>query len=102
MKKCMTNYLFALSESDYDKLKDIICHKFYKFRKFYWLLREYSEFIIALEYNANSDEGQLKINVKFSGIDPKDVARNMPHDDNVNIKTTKSKLIIEINDEDVA
>ena len=55
MKKCMTNYLFALSESDYDKLKDIICHKFYKFRKFYWLLREYSEFIIALEYDDNSE-----------------------------------------------
>lgn len=97
MKKCMTNYLFALSESDYEKLRDIICHKYRKFRKFYKLLRDYSKFIIALEYE-DSDAGQLKINIKFSGVDPKDIAKQIKKDDNVNMKITKSKLIIEIND----
>lgn len=97
MKKCMTNYLFALSESDYEKLRDIICHKYRKFRKFYKLLRDYSKFIIALEYE-DSEVGQLKINIKFSGVDPKDIAKQIKKDDNVNMKITKSKLIIEIND----
>lgn len=100
MKKCMTNYLFTLSESDYEKLRDIICHKYHEFLKFYWLLKEYSEFIISLEYDDKSDIGELKISIKFSGVEPKDIANKISHDDSVNVKTTKSKLIIEIYGED--
>lgn len=100
MKKCMTNYLFTLSESDYEKLRDIICHKYRKFRKFYLLLKEYSEFIISLEYDDKSDIGELRITIKFSGVEPKDIANKISYSDNVNIETTKSKLIIEIYDED--
>lgn len=100
MKKNMSSYLYALSESNYDILEEIFCYKYRKFRKIYWLLKEYSDFIVGLKYDDNPNRDYLKISIKFSGINTKDVVNNLQGHiedmDNATIVNNKKDLFIEI------
>ena len=74
MKKSMTDYLYALSENNYDDLYDIISKKYRKFIRVYWLLKDYSDNIIMLKYKEKSEKEKLKITVSFSGTDVNELA----------------------------
>ena len=69
MKKSITDYLYALSEDNHDKLFEIMSGKYRKFIRIYWLLKDYSDNIIFLKYKEKSDKDKLQISATFSGID---------------------------------
>ena len=49
MKKSMPAYVAALSEESFSILEEIFEDKYQKFIEFYWLIREYSDFITKLK-----------------------------------------------------
>lgn len=104
MKKSITNYLYALSENDYDILFEIISLKYRKFIQLYWMLRDFSDNIVGLRYKEKTEKEILKITVTFSGITTKEVEKKLLEDlsdsDEVKIKTTKKEIHIEINREE--
>ena len=73
----MTDYLYALSENSYDNLYDIISSKYRKFIRVYWLLKDYSDNIVALKCTEKTDKDKLKIRVSLSGLDATDVANQL-------------------------
>ena len=100
MKKSMTSYLYALSESEYDILHEIVGFKYRKFKQIYWLLREYSDYIVALKYKEKTEKNRLKIIITLSGINVKNVAKSLQactkDDDNATITLDKDKITIEL------
>lgn len=100
MNKSMTDYLYALSENSYDLLYEIMSLKYRKFIRVYWLLKEYSDNIIALKYKEKSDKDRLKIRVSFSGIDVDKVAdklrSSIDDSDEIDINVHKNDIDIDI------
>ena len=100
MKKSITNYLYALSENDYNILYEIMSLKYRKFIQLYWMLKDFSDNIVGLRYKEKTEKEKLKITVIFSGIDAKDVERqiikNLSDSDEVKTKATKKEICIEI------
>lgn len=100
MKKSMVDYLYALSENSYDTLYEIMSSKYRKFIRVYWLLKDYSDYIIALKYKEKTEKEKLKITVTFSGIDVDEVADKLKADlnpsDEVKIKVDKNNIDIDI------
>ncbi len=96
----MTDYLYALSENDYDDLYDIMSKKYRKFIRIYWLLKDYTENIIMLQYKEKSEKDKLKITASFSGIDVNDVAENLKlritDSDEIDIHVHDKKIDISI------
>jgi hypothetical protein len=77
MKKSMTDYLYALTESNFDDLYDIIGTKYRKFKKAYKLLKEYSDNIIMLKYKEKEEKDKLKITVTFTSVDVDVIASDL-------------------------
>ena len=105
MKKCMTNYLYALSEDDADVLFEIISFKYRKFIDLYWLLKDYSDNITSLRYKDKTEKNILQIAVTFSGIESKAVARILKSSpartENVSIDVVdKNSMMIELRKEE--
>ena len=96
----MTDYLYALSENSYDTLYEIMSLKYRKFIRIYWLLKDYSDNIIALQYKEKSDKDRLKIAVTFSGIDTDKVADNLrlciDASDEIHINVNNDNIDIDI------
>ena len=96
----MTDYLYALSENSYDTLYEIMSLKYRKFIRIYWLLKDYSDNIIALKYKEKSDTDRLKIRATFSGIDTEKVAENLrlctDTSDEIHINVKNDNIDIEI------
>ena len=100
MKKSITDYLYALSENDYDSLYEIISQKYRKFVRVYWLLKEYSDNIIAFKYKEKTDKDKLKITASFSGIDVDKVAKKIrkciDESEEIYVTVQKNEIDIEI------
>ena len=100
MKKSMVDYLYALSENSYDVLYEIMSSKYRKFIRVYWLLKDYSEYIVVLKYKEKTEKEKLKITVTFSGIDVDDVAdklkASIDKSDEIKIKVDKNSIDIDI------
>lgn len=100
MKKSMTDYISALTESDFSKLEEIIEDKYKKFLTMYWLLKDQSELINSLKYN-DSDKNILKITISLLSDNDIDTVvcnlqANIPKDGSVVISSVKKKIHIEI------
>lgn len=101
MKKSITDYLYALSEADFDNLKDIMSDKYRKFIRVYWLLKDYSDNITFLKYKEKSNKDKLKISVTFSGInDIESLANNLrtciDASEEIHIEVHKNNIDIDI------
>ena len=64
MKKSLTEYASALSNSRMEVLEELICKKYRKFIRFFRLMKDYSEYITKLDYEF-TDKDTLSINVSF-------------------------------------
>lgn len=99
MKKTMTDYISALSANSFEILEKIFVKKYQKFLAFYWMLKDYSEYIFSLQYKDTNDN-ILKIEVELSGIDMDEVMSNLHEsvssDCGILIYNKKKKIFIEI------
>ena len=100
MKKSISDYLYALSENSYDILYDIMSSKYRKFIRIYWLLKDYSDNIIALKYKEKTDKDRLKICVSLSGLDAEEVANKLraciDNSDEIDISVHKCDIDLDI------
>ena len=96
----MTDYLYALSEDSYEILYEIMSLKYRKFIRVYWLLKDFSDNIVVLKYEENSDNDILKISVTFFGIDASKVANKLraliDDSDEIYIDIHKDNIVIDI------
>lgn len=65
MKKSLTDYATALSGSDFDVLETLINDKYLKLRKFFKLLKPYTDDIKAIEYVVNDEKDTLHAKITF-------------------------------------
>lgn len=65
MKKSLTDYATALSGSDFDVLEEIINDKFLKFRKFFKLLKPYTDDVKEIKYVVDDDKDVLRAEITF-------------------------------------
>lgn len=103
MKQSLPEYLFFLSGNDYDILEEIFDFKYRKFIRFFWLIRDYSEYITSLSYKT-SKKDSLKIEITITKLKPdkmmESLKKNIKDTDDILI-TNKGKLIkIEIRKEE--
>jgi hypothetical protein len=95
----MTDYISALSANSFEILEKIFVKKYQKFLAFYWMLKDYSEYIFSLQYKDTNDN-ILKIEVELSGIDMDEVMSNLHEsvssDCGILIYNKKKKIFIEI------
>ena len=75
MERNIPSYASTLAENNLEVLEDIISNRYIEFIDFYWMLREYTEFISSIKLKEKK-EG-LKIGIKFSRINSKDVEENL-------------------------
>lgn len=99
MKKTMTEYISALSANSFEILEKIFEKKYQKFLAFYWMLKDYSDYIFSLQYK-DTDDDVLKIEVGISGVDIDNVMSNLHNsissECNVLIYNKKKKIYVEI------
>lgn len=67
MKKSLTAYLKALSKNKVDTIDEIVSTKYRKFKKLYWLLKNYSDDIFKMEYHKTDDTATLAVNFEIRG-----------------------------------
>lgn len=104
MKKSMPAYVAALSEESFSVLEEIFEDKYQKFIEFYWLIREYSDFITKIKYKKTKKE-ILKISVKLDGIDIDrvydDIRDQITEKDNVKISKGDELIHLEIHKDEM-
>ena len=98
MERSIPSYANALAESNLEVLEDIITNRYIEFIDFYWMLREYTEFIGSVKLKEKK-EG-LKIGIKFSRLNIKDVEKNLknnvPKKTNCEIEKKDDEIIIRL------
>lgn len=95
----MSDYLCALSENSYEILYEIMSLKYRKFIRVYWLLKDYSESIVALKYKEKSEKDKLKLSVSFSNTDIHEIANKLNScifSDEIYIDVDENKIDITI------
>lgn len=100
MKKNMVEFISVMSNNDVSVLDHIIEHKYRKFTKLYWLLKDFSDFIASLKYN-ESEENTLKLEILVSKkLDVDKMIRcikaNSSEEYPVIIRNKRNKITIEI------
>lgn len=65
MKKSLTDYVTALSDSDFAVLEEVIDSKYLKLRKFFKLLKPHTDDIKEMKYVVNGDKETLQAQVTF-------------------------------------
>ena len=102
MKQSMVDYINTICERDFLLLKEIIDHKFRKFRSFYWLLKDQSERICEIHYDNETDINTLRISLSVSGKSMDELvvylSENVDEDekDHIKIFNTDPLVCIEI------
>lgn len=101
----MTEYMSTLSENDIDILQSIIQYKYRKFIELYWMLRDYSDFLVSLKYKETHHDS-LKIEFKVANINIDDVVNGLlssvDNSDEVDIQKGKNTITIIIQKEEVS
>lgn len=104
MKKSMTEYMSTLSENNMDILENIIQHKYRKFIALYWMLRDYSDYLVSLKYKETNHDS-LKIEFRVANININDVVNGLLSsvDDSVqvDVKKGKNSITLDIQKEEV-
>lgn len=104
MKKSMPAYVAALSEDSFNILEEIFEDKYQKFIEFYWLIREYSDFITKLKYKKTKKE-ILKISIRLEGIDIDnvydDLIDQISERDNIEITKSDEEIHLEIHKDEM-
>lgn len=99
MKKNIPTFINELSDNKFEVLEDIFENKFFKFRKLYWALCDYSEYITSLKYNETSSD-TLSVKVKcIEDGNTKDVINEITsciNDECITVSKNKNGLTIEI------
>lgn len=95
MKKSMPDYITALSEDEFEILEEIFLDKYGKFVYLFWLIKDYSDDIISLNYK-KTDKDILEIEFTLDKLKVKKVIKeinsNIKSDSNV-LVTNKNKCI---------
>lgn len=92
MKKNICEYLNFLTKGDMDTLEKLLTYKYKKFKKFYGLLSKYSETIKELDYDLNTNNSLLTIDIifnKYADISEIITSLNSERSDDVKISITK-------------
>lgn len=84
MERNIPSYAAALAENNLEVLEDIIDNRYFEFIDFYWMLREYTEFIDSLKMKEK--KAGLKISIRMSKLNIDDVISSL--EDNVPEKST--------------
>ena len=99
MKRNIPEYITELSDNKYEVLEEIFEDKYLKFRKLYWLLCDYSEYITTLEC-INTSKDILRVVAGFN--DTADVSSisesiiSSIEEDNIDVIVDENTLTIEI------
>ena len=75
MERNIPSYALALAENNLEVLEDIITNRYIEFIDFYWMLRDYTEYISSVKMKERK-EG-LKISIKISMLDLDEVVTNL-------------------------
>jgi hypothetical protein len=75
MERNIPSYAAALAENNLEVLEDIIANRYIEFIDFYWMLKEYTEFIDSLKMKEKKDG--LKIGIHMSKLNINDVIENL-------------------------
>ena len=92
MKASLTSYISNLSGGELSILEDIILEKYKKFKKFYWLIKPYSDHINNMKYNF-TDSNILDIEIEFN----EECTESIPKDIKKELKESDYKINCEIN-----
>lgn len=68
MKPSLTDYLYVLAEDDFDKLHEIFSYKYRKFITAYWLLKDFSDYIVGLKYKDKVSKNTLILTITVAGM----------------------------------
>lgn len=93
MKASLNSYISNLSGGELSILEEIILQKYKKFKKFYWLIKPYSDDISSMKYNF-TDSNVLDIEIEFTS----DTEKSIPKDIKKDLKGSEYKINCEIND----
>lgn len=64
MKKSMSDYLNAMTSGKLENFENIISHQYRKFKKFYYMIKDYSESITKVKYEF-LDKHTLNVSLTF-------------------------------------
>ena len=96
MERNIPSYAAALAENNLEVLEDIITNRYIEFIDFYWMLREYTEFIDSIKMKERKDG--LKIGIQISKLNINDVIENLesnvPKKSNCEIEKKNKEIII--------
>ena len=99
MKRNIPEYITELSDNKYEVLEEIFEDKYLKFRKLYWLLCDYSEYITTLEC-INTDKDILRVVAGFNDTaDVSSISESIISsivEDNIDVVVDENTLTIEI------
>jgi hypothetical protein len=68
MNPSLSEYLYVVAEDDFDKLHEIFSYKYRKFITAYWLLKDFSDYIVGLKYKDKDAKNTLKLTITVAGI----------------------------------
>ena len=96
MERNIPSYAIALAENNLDILEDIITNRYVEFIDFYWMLRDYTEYIQHLKMKER--KSGLKISISLFNLDLDDVENslrnNIPEKSNCEIEREDDMFII--------
>lgn len=103
MKSNIPEFVKVISENDYEIFEKLFTKKYKKFRKLYWLVRDYSKNIVTLKYKDTEDD-TLKITMTLANVDVKKVLEKMKkkvhNSKSVKIWNEKKVIHIKINNDE--
>jgi len=101
MEKKISDYVQALSSSDFDILEEIFLKKYRKFLRFYYIIEDHSDVITSIEYK-KCEENKLKVAFSVSESKKsvnkilKELEESLNDDEDVLIHNKKNIITIEI------
>lgn len=103
MKSDIPEFVKVISENDYEIFEQLFTKKYKKFRKLYWIVKDYSKYIVSLKYK-NTEDDTLKISMTLAKVDVEQVLEKLQkkvhNSKNVKIWNEKKVIHIKINNDD--
>lgn len=99
MKKSIPEYIKVLSGNDFDVLEEIFIDKYSQILDLYWLISDYSDFVVSMKYKKTKKD-VLKIELVLAKISVnkvlEDISESICEHDNVVVWNEKKVIHIEI------
>ena len=96
MYRTIPSYIESACSGDFQIIEEIFENKYSEFMDFYWMLKEYTEFITSVEYEKNKKD--LELSITFKDLKTSDIVdglkENIPNNRKVDIKPNKKVIHI--------